>query len=317
MQWFKRWKQRQRTNNTLIFRIYDRLYGLRHFYFMHKKEFMQKHDWCVVRPLASFKKWGGGVLPIEQATCYEIGVGNGMLLVGLSLAGMGQIIGTDVDRRLNHWELTTILDRYHKYATRLGLTFPKDLGRLNDEASLTTFLRNNLRVDYRAPYSAMQTDLPSNSVDYMAAITVFEHIPLNELPAIIKEQYRLLKPGGVFHCDIDYRDHSVYDKLYHNKNKNYPRNRYAYLGYSPTVWQTVWQNSDAFYHNRLRTKDYLALFAASGFRVLEIIPRNETPKHIRLSELAKVNIDPGFAHYTTDELLEEQCIFILTKPSNE
>ena len=315
MSWLKQWKERQRSNNTLIFRAYNRLHRFCHLHFVGKKKFMRKHDWSVVRPIAAFKKWAGeGVLPISQATYYEIGVGGGISLVGLSLAGMGQIIGTDVERLFNHWELTTVLDRYQKYAAKFGLVFPAGLGRINDDgANLTTFLRNNFRIDYRAPYSAMQTDLPSDSVDYMAAITVFEHVPLAELPVIIKEQCRLLKPGGIFYCSVDYNDHCIY----RNRNKNYPRNKYAYLGYSPTAWQTSWRNSYKVYQNRLRTKDFVALFKDSGFRVLEIIPYQQMPYRVRLREFAKVNVDPCFAHYTTGELLEEGCDFILTKPSTE
>lgn len=301
MQWFERWKKRQREKNTLISRVYDRLH---YYYRLHSAQWekFNNYDQHVTRPLTAFKKYGRRA--INQATYYEIGVGEGGSLIGLSLAGMHQIFGTDVNRLISKQNLITNLKNYQKYAKKLGLTFPSGIGQPNN-TDLTQFLRDNLRIDYRAPYGAMQTDLPSNSVDYIGSFTVFEHIPKTELVTVLKEHYRLLKPGGVFYCNIDFRDHIVY-----NRKKE---NRYAYLRYSPVAWQASWQNSNNYYQNRLRTKDYLALFAASGFRVLEMIPQDGTPKDVRLRELAKINIDPSFAHYTTDELLEEGCIFILTK----
>jgi len=48
--------------------------------------------------------------------------------------------------------------------------------------------------------------LPDNSVDVYQSEDVFEHLPLNQLPAIINEIYRVLKPGGFLRLSMpDYR----------------------------------------------------------------------------------------------------------------
>jgi len=45
--------------------------------------------------------------------------------------------------------------------------------------------------------------LPSNSIDIAYSISTIEHIPLAELPSLMQEITRVLKPGGAFVATID------------------------------------------------------------------------------------------------------------------
>lgn len=59
--------------------------------------------------------------------------------------------------------------------------------------------------------------LPDASVDVYQSEDVFEHVPLEALPALFDEIYRVLKPGGLFRLSVPdygcelYRDRSLKD----------------------------------------------------------------------------------------------------------
>ena len=258
--------------------------------------------------LCSKSMGGGGGLPFRQATYYEVGVGDGFSLFGMALAGMQSLVGVDVTRLISEQGVTTILKQYQKYGSRVGLSYPPTLGRPTPD-TLDYFLHEHFRINYCAPHAVEHTPFPTASVDYMASNVTFEHIPLSDLPAVIKECYRLLKPHGVFCVDIDYNDHSLYGA----RSADYPRNGYQYLSYSLQKWHedSFWLKADRYYQNRLRTKDYLTLFQTQGFRVLVMTPYLKNVTYRR--DFAKVHVDSCFANYTTDELLEQGCTFVLTK----
>ena len=78
--------------------------------------------------------------------------------------------------------------------------------------SLTQCNKWHIRHDVTRPYP-----LPANCVDVFQSEDVFEHIPLEELPAIINEIHRILKVGGVFRLGVpDYRCDILYNRSIKN-----------------------------------------------------------------------------------------------------
>lgn len=61
-------------------------------------------------------------------------------------------------------------------------------------------------------------ELYDNSVDIYQSEDVFEHISIADLPDIIAEIYRILKPGGIFRLSLpDYRCDVLYERCLKNE----------------------------------------------------------------------------------------------------
>lgn len=114
-------------------------------------------------------------------------------------------------------------------------------------------------IVYVAPGDASKTNLPSQSIDFHTSYTVFEHIPVDVLKAILDEGNRIMKDGGLFVHRIDYSDHfSQSDKTISAIN---------FLHYSDQEWSRYAGNR-YMYMNRLRHDDYIQLFQTAGHRIV-------------------------------------------------
>ncbi|MFM7529689.1 MAG: class I SAM-dependent methyltransferase [Nodosilinea sp.] len=116
-----------------------------------------------------------------------------------------------------------------------------------------------VNIEYIAPGDASHLDMPENLIDFHTSYTVFEHIPPENIIAILKEGRRILKKNGIFvHC-IDYSDHfSHSDKSISSIN---------FLQFSNDQWHRIAGNRYA-YTNQLRHDDFLNLFLDSSSNVL-------------------------------------------------
>ena len=120
-------------------------------------------------------------------------------------------------------------------------------------------LQDNFRLTYIAPMDARATSIEENSVDFISSNLTYEHIPQKDIAAITSECYRILKPGGVMSCTIDYKDHwSYFDNSI---------SHYNYLKYSDNAWRLY--NPGLHYQNRLRHNDYMKIFYESNFEVVD------------------------------------------------
>lgn len=193
----------------------------------------------------------------EQARCLEFGAGRD-LINNLCLWCLG------VERQLCV-DLYDILqpELVSAAARSLRELAPQDLKRLPEidklePASLFPELRRHFGIDFRAPFDARDTGLADGSLDFIYSTNTLEHVPPQEIMAILKECRRVLAPGGALSFKIDYADHYSYaDKSI---------TAYNFLRYSPGAWRLF--NPPLHYQSRLRHADYAALFAASGFKVL-------------------------------------------------
>ena len=118
-------------------------------------------------------------------------------------------------------------------------------------------------TNYIAPGDAANTGLPSQSIDFHTSYTVFEHIPLEVLRAIIDEGNRIISDDGLFIHHIDYSDH-----FSHSDQSISPIN---FLQFSDDEWNKYAGNR-YMYMNRLRHDDYIRLFQSAGHRVVSIDP---------------------------------------------
>src|SRR5439155_13415093 len=146
-------------------------------------------------------------------------------------------------------------------------------------------LAERFGINYRAPGDARQTGLPARSLDCVTSSNTLEHIPRDDIRAILRECHRCLRDDGVMSFLIDYQDHySYFDKKISGLN---------FLQYSDRTWMLY--NPSLHYQNRLRHKDYLALFAETGWEVIE---EHRHPIAAEdLGALGKLRVDTRFAGY--------------------
>lgn len=114
-------------------------------------------------------------------------------------------------------------------------------------------------IVYKAPYDARQTEFEAGQVDLCVSTNTLEHIPVDVIESILLELRRVVKESGLVSLIVDYSDHYS-----HTDRSIAPLN---FLKYSDSEWAKY--NHDCHFQNRLRHYDYIRLFKASGFDVVE------------------------------------------------
>src|SRR6185437_1458290 len=145
-------------------------------------------------------------------------------------------------------------------------------------------------IDYKAPLDARKTGLPENYFDFISNTLTLQSIPKNDIISILKECYRILKPGGIISCFVDLNDNYCYiDKSI---------SRYNFLKFTDKEWQKY--NSPVHYQNRLRYPDYMDVFAETRFNVVE--QKINRPSAKLLETLSKVKVNEKFKKYSPEDL---------------
>lgn len=151
-------------------------------------------------------------------------------------------------------------------------------------------LKSRYGIDYRAPFDARRTGFPDESVDAVHSTLTLQHVPVPVLKRVLAEAHRILMPSGTLLSILDYGDNYAYTDR--------SITVYNFLQYSGRKWR--WFNPPLHYQNRLRHVQYLELFAACGFCVVEAeikagsVGDIETVRRLRLA--------PEFAGYPPAEL---------------
>lgn len=160
-------------------------------------------------------------------------------------------------------------------------------------------------IDYRTPCNARTTGLDLGSIDCITSTNTLEHIPPQDIHAILRECYRLLRDDGFMSFRIDYQDHySYFDSSI---------SVYNFLQYSNKAWRFF---SPALqYQNRLRHKDYLELFQSVGFEIIE--ERRKDGTAVDLEIIKQLRLDKRFREYSLQELAIRNSLIILRKPSTD
>ena len=150
---------------------------------------------------------------------------------------------------------------------RLRTMKPDGAEHIHEGSILSKKDVSELGIEYLAPCDARATGFEPNSYDLVVSTNTMEHIPHVDLALILKEAYRLLKPGGIISSKIDYADHYYYvDKTI---------TPYNYMLFDGDEWKRY--NSDGHFQNRGRHSDYVKLFTDAGFKLLENRAVDEYP----------------------------------------
>ena len=254
--------------------------------------------------LSAFRACGS--VPIEEALFYEFGVGWDLMIpLSLYSLGVNRQIVTDLRRLLK----PSLIKLTTAAFSRLKLEpAPLRLPRLPSSSAgngeLDRALQHHFGIDYRAPFDARSTGLPSNSVDYVTATKVLSFIPPSVLREILRECSRVLRPGGIMSVLIDYRDNYChFDQSI---------SVYNFLQYSDETWERLY-NSPLFYQNRLRHCDYRQLFSDDGLEIVRDEPGYDGTIEAARELLARVPLAERFRKYDPNDLAPVRGVFVLRK----
>lgn len=208
--------------------------------------------------IENFHKYNSSHL--SEATFYEFGAGWDMAQPLLFYAmGVDHQIIVDI-RRLVRPDLINNSIKIIEHLNEV-FSFPRlPKTHIKDKLDFESVFLKFYGIQYKAPYDARKTGFSDDSIDCITSTNTLEHIPPNDIKAILKECYRILKKDGILSFQIDYQDHYSY----FDKNISV----YNFLQFGQATWNTFF-NPSLHYQNRLRHKEYLQLFSESGFNILE------------------------------------------------
>lgn len=210
---------------------------------------------------------------IEGGAVVEVGTGWRLNLpIALWLCGASEIVTVDLNpylkEELVREDICYVRRNQQKIRSLIESRFwnPgfqerfEKLIELTDDLSLDHIL-DTMNIRYMAPADASRLDLPPRSVHFHVSYTVLEHIPPQELDAILLEGKRLLVKGGLLVHLVGLSDHfSHSDKTISTIN---------FLRFTDGEWERYAGNR-YMYHNRLRVDDFLDLFEKVGLSVTAV-----------------------------------------------
>lgn len=208
-----------------------------------------------------------GQIPVGEARFYEFGAGKDLILpLCLYSHGANKQLLVDI-RPLARDEL--VLDTLRRLNAGVVPALPRAPGSVPAGGGLEAQLAA-LGITYRAPCDARSTGLPDQSIDYITSTSTLEHIAEPDIPLVLRESRRILRPSGRMSMFVDYQDHYSYADT--------SISAYNFLQYDDREWAR-WNPSLQF-QNRLRHSDYLTLFEEAGFEVIDDRPTTGSPEDL-------------------------------------
>ena len=204
--------------------------------------------------------------PIDETRVVEVGTGFVPLLpVGLCLAGAAAVHTFDIVELASRGQTAALL-RHLVAAADEGLlgracpwVRPRRLTRLrelaaNPPGSSLDELLAEMHITYTVG-GATASGLEPGSADFFVTNNVLEHVPRQEIRALLAEAHRVGSRGAVVSHHIDLRDHyaRIDPKI----------GVYNSLRFTSRQWRIL--NSRLEPQNRLRHSDYLVLVDEGGF----------------------------------------------------
>jgi len=228
----------------------------------------------------------------ESFVALEIGPGDSVASAILAQgAGASETILVDAGpfatREMSFYRGVATAALEHGYATPATLNFD----------SLESLL-NSCHARYLASGLDAFQDVKSDSVDFIWSHAVLEHVRAAELPDLIAESFRVLRPGGIASHRVDLRDH-----LGGELNN---------LRFSDRVWESRLMSGSGFYTNRVRYVEMIDLFRDVGFSV-EVVSVDRWS----VLPLPRREMSERFRRFSDDDLLVRGFDVILSRPGRK
>lgn len=240
---------------------------------------------------------------LSQISSFEFGAGYDLVVpLIFSFMNFKNIYCVDIKYKISAFLINDIIRRLQINSEFKDIVGKSEIFPEIIPSNVTKILKENFNVYYEAPMDAACTNLPDESADLIVSNATLEHVPKESIKRILKEAYRILKPGGVLSHSIDYKDHWAYT----DSSLSF----YDFLQYSEKEWK--YRNPDLNYQNRLRHRDYEELFIDAGFKIVKKAPIQPSEKD--KIALRNLKIHESFkSNYTFDELSVLSSFFALTK----
>lgn len=240
----------------------------------------------VALPSAVFYEFGAGYELAGPLTFSALGVGRQMLVDVRALVRADLVCHT--------------LRQLEAFGERLSLPRLPRSAQVRQRTLRADLLRD-FGVRYIAPCDARATGIPTGSIDCITSTRTMQHIPRDDIRAILLECRRILKHDGVMSLMINYQDHYAYSDA--------SISVYNFFKFSDAVWSLV--NPSLHFQNRLRHRDYLALFRDAGFDVVEQIKAE--PSDPDVVAIRKLRLARRFVAYSVSELATPGAHILLRK----
>lgn len=241
----------------------------------------------------------------EEATFYEFGAGWDLMVpLAFYTFGVERQILVDIHNLLKLDLVNDTIEKFQRMSLDLGLLRKPDQF-LNRGRGFLASLKKYYGIEYRAPCDARAVGLDSGSIDCITSTNTLEHIPPQDIQAILLECHRLLRDDGIASFRIDYQDHYAYfdDNI----------SVYNFLKYSDKAWKFFTPTLQ--YQNRLRHRDFLALFDMVGF---DVVHERRAEGEVRdLDTIKRLPPAEQFRAYTLLDLAVRYVTIVLRKRSTD
>jgi SAM-dependent methyltransferase len=250
----------------------------------------------------SFQKYGQQ--PIEKTIFYEFGAGwdivQPLLLYHL---GINHQILVDI-RKLIKMELVNDAIKVMQKSNIILCPQVELMQLIKNKDEFILSLQENLGIDYKAPLDARDTKLTEKIIDCITSTNTLEHIPAQDIKAILQECHRILKDDGIMSFQIDYQDHySYFDNTI---------SVYNFLKFSDYYWELFF-NPSLHYQNRLRHKDYLEIINNAGFEILSEEILMSDLALVDLEKIKSIELHKKFSKYSLTELAVRGSHLVIRK----
>jgi Methyltransferase domain len=129
--------------------------------------------------------------------------------------------------------------------------------------------------EYLVENSGSLKRFSNGSFQLIISAGVLEHVKREAIPILIAETQRILESDRYALHSIDTSDHLAhYDKGVSRK---------MYLSFSESTWRRLFEN-EVQYINRMQRSDWLKLFEANGFELIEEEDQQTDIKHLKLAD---------------------------------
>lgn len=260
--------------------------------------------------------WAGLMRSLRAAGCEQVRgwrileIGTGWyptLPVCFALAGADRIVTVDLNRHVSETLTLRMLRALQAHLTALAPLAGADEGELRRACERLVALRdldalwNACRIEYRAPCNAARLGFaPPATFDLVYSNSVLEHVRPEDLPALMRECWRVLRPGGLMVHAVACNDHYAhFDRSISFLN---------YLQYTDRQWR--WWNNRLNYQNRLRAPDFTRYAAETGFT---IVHEARAVRPGSREALARMRLAPEFRNYAPEDLVATSVDFVARK----
>lgn len=249
------------------------------------------HAATAARHLAALDRSRPG---IDRASlhCYEFGAGWDLIgPISMWAQGIDHQTVVDISPHVRLELVNDTIRRFAEERSRLEQALATPL-RAADASPVTSpgELATRFGIAYLAPQDARTLPLADATVEFVSSTFTLEHIPHDDIAAILRETRRVMTPDGIISSLIDMQDHYNY--------VDSGVSVYNYLRYPAWRWRFL--NPSLQWQNRLRHSQYLGLFQAAGFEIVSDDPVR--PSEDDLRELRRMSPAPEFRRFDEADL---------------